>query len=54
MYGLLNELVLWLVRAWAPYPSSLYSVSGNVLVSNFFLMLCLKISSAKAAISLIE
>jgi len=54
MYGLLNELVLWLLRAWAPYLPSLYSVRGNVLVSDFFLSLCLKTSSAKAEISRVE
>lgn len=54
MYGLLNEPVLWLVRAWAPYLPSLYFISGNVLVSDFFLSLCLKMSSAKAEISRIE
>lgn len=54
MYGLLNEPLLWLVRAWAPYPPSLYSVGGNVLVSVFFLSLCLKTSSAKDEISRIE
>lgn len=45
MYGLLNEPLLWLVRAWAPYLPSLYSVRGNVLVSVFFLSS--KTSSAK-------
>ena len=54
MYGLLNELVLRLVRAWAPSLPLLYSVGENVLVFNFFLSLCLKMSSVKAEISRIE
>lgn len=51
MYGLLNELVLWLVRAWAPYLPLFYSARGNVLVSDDFLSLT---SSTKAEMSRIE
>lgn len=36
MYGLLNELVLRLVRACGPSLPLLCSVGGNVLVYDFF------------------